>query len=1210
MTGPPATGKSTIAAFVAEYLQTGFLEAQCQYHFFRSTHQFKRTTSYCLRSIAFQLAVSNDAFRSRLLALNEQSGITFGSEKVSSIWEKLFVGLLFTMPLTSPLYWIIDALDEAESPATLLNLLRKIQAFFPIRIFMTSRMSKELSVLTRSNAEMIINEDLSIADTLPDIKNYVRDTVNSALPCSAQFQEDMVAQVLAKSSGSFLWVKLALNTLKDSWHTEEDIRRALHDVPSGMESLYHRMVGTVMSHQPRLRDMALKILGWVACASRPLGLLELKVALSGDFGDFVSLEDTIIQLCGHFVRVENSRILLIHATARQFLFDNTAGQAIIEFRQGHDEIAQKCLEFLSDDKWRLVFTQTSEAGSMFDRIKRAPLSIFEEKHPFLWYALENWSFHVSNAPLDSEHLMLALVGFLKRHCLAWIHAIALSRDLQHVIRASQNLKAYLKRRSHKKPQGLDLTTLKNPIDENTDVVKRWAIDLIRVVGKFGTNLAENPASIYRLVPPFCPRGSQIWENYGNFRGNTLSVEGITSFAWDDCLTRLNVGEDETASRVICTGPLFITLIGSSGTLIIWQAETCAEARRMVHGEWVTLMATNKSGTLIATSGLHTYRIWEIKTGKELYRLTKNSHARTMAISFGMTDSALLVGRDDFSISCFDLETRQERWNYLARDPSTSEDNCPRLMAFSPDVNRVAVACRGKPVHVWDMTRKEVQRPKRCIRTEDRDRDHGDAWNAPELVSWHPDGSSLLILYQDTTIVDWRFLEDEQSEYDHIEAREMIVSPDGNFLLTSNHNGSLSVWMFPRLNLLYRLHYDEFVRDLAFSPSGQRFYDTRGSICNVWEPDALVRPEDLDHDDASSNSELSISSEPIYSQDNNSRNQITALASDAMNKYYACGNDEGAVYIHDLAQGKRVRKCFTHSSTVSIVALKWSISGKYLVSGDDSGRVIAKRLESKELGKWAVFPLFDIRISETVEQILFHPKEHMILVSTRSTDRVWNVKTKEEMSRRRWPCPVGRRWITHPLKNDILLWMDPDAVHQFEWSTLKCLDDEQIEHPPKIMSSEQRPALPQSSSQAGEGAENVNWISRTKNRRYIICETLPDTGHTRARSTQGMRIEILPTSKLDNWNETGADARRSLPDLAKYIARLIGSYQDRVVFLDHQCWLCTWEIDTDFSKYKRHFFLPRDWLSTSTLQLAVLNVHGTFLCPKNGEVAIVKNGVKL
>ena len=152
-----------------------------------------------------------------------------------------------------------------------------------------------------------------------------------------------------------------------------------------------------------------------------------------------------MQICGHFVRVEHSKILLIHATARQFLFHHTTRPPIINFHLGHEHAALKCLEFLSNDRWRLIFTQTSDGGSLFERIKKPPLATFENEYPFLWYALENWAFHVSNASVEPGTLVPALVIFLARHCLAWIHAIALSGDLQHIIRASQNLKAFLRR---------------------------------------------------------------------------------------------------------------------------------------------------------------------------------------------------------------------------------------------------------------------------------------------------------------------------------------------------------------------------------------------------------------------------------------------------------------------------------------------------------------------------------------------------------------------------------------------------------------------------------------------------------------------------------------------------------------------------------------------------------------------------------------------
>ncbi len=292
---------------------------------------------------------------------------------------------------------------------------------------------------------------------------------------------------------------------------------------------------------------------------------------------------------------------------------------------------------------------------------------------------------------------------------------------------------------------------------------------------------------------------------------------------------------------------------------------------------------------------------------------------------------------------------------------------------------------------------------------------------------------------------------------------------------------------------------------------------------MWEPDALVRPEELEREETSSNSEMSLLSEPIVSRDDNSRRQITSLACDAEGKHYCCGKDDGTVNIHEMLEGKKVRKAYSHATTVSIISLAWSLSDKYMVSGDDPGRVIAKPLESREPGKWMVYPIFDIRLGEPVEQFIFHPSEKLLLISTRLGDRVWNLRSKKELCRRCWPSQNGRRWISHPLEDTVLLWIDPIEVQRFDWESLVCFEKEPNSPKPeastpnpvkqKAPESAGRPALPHPSSRPSKAPDNVNWMSRTKNGRYIICETLPDTGHSRAASARGMRIELLPTSGL-------------------------------------------------------------------------------------------------
>ncbi|KAH6693581.1 hypothetical protein F5X68DRAFT_227989 [Plectosphaerella plurivora] len=254
----------------------------------------------------------------------------------------------------------------------------------------------------------------------------------------------------------------------------------------------------------------------------------------------------------------------------------------------------------------------------------------------------------------------------------------------------------------------------------------------------------------------------------------------------------------------------------------------------------------------------------------------------------------------------------------------------------------------------------------------------------------------MVLHQDATIVRFFLTEEKAVENSETLAREMVVSHDGNLVLTSDKGGTLSLWSLPKFQLVYRLPHEEFVRDLAFNPDSHRFYDIRGAICNVWEPDALLRQDGDDHEETSSNDK---SSDTAFSG----------------------------------PSGEKVRKLYSHANTAAVIASSWSPTGKYVASSDDNGRIVTKRLAKKEDGTWAVYPCLNFRDEDPAYHFVFNPAEKIMLISFAQSDRAWNLKTKLEIWRRERDQGLGVRWINHPLnKNLLLLRIEHDRTTIHEW----------------------------------------------------------------------------------------------------------------------------------------------------------------------------------
>lgn len=325
--------------------------------------------------------------------------------------------------------------------------------------------------------------------------------------------------------------------------------------------------------------------------------------------------------------------------------------------------------------------------------------------------------------------------------------------------------------------------------------------------------------------------------------------------------------------------------------------------------------------------------------------------------------------------------------------------------------------------------------------------------------------------------------------------------------------------------------------------------------------------------------------------------ITSLVYDSSDKFYCCGTEDGVVIMYSMDDGTKIRKLTSHSSGASIIKLGWSASEKYFASADDSGRVIVKRLSPPSIDaprKWAVFAVCDIRLEDTVQQLLFSPKEEYLLMGSISTTSLISLKTKKMTCKIKRTSQEGEIWFPHPKDPTLLLSVSSAGEQAHEWSSLSPVEL-------SVQSSMSRFSFGNPSIEIPRSIQLRN--------RWIVLESLMNPEHEHHRVTK-RHFDVIDLSHVGSSMANSASPRQTILGLEHHIECLIGSFRDQVVFLDRQFWLCTWELERTHTKHKRHFFLPKDWINPLALGIIALNEHGTLLCPKNGEVAVIRGGLKL
>lgn len=1203
--GPPGAGKSVLSAFIVQHIRS--LELKCQFYFFRHGNQDRASLSGLLKSLAFQLASQLPVYR-RLLAKLAETG--FSAQKAESrvLWQKLFVQSLFGISVSAPLYWVIDGLDEADSPQTLLNLLAGLSnAKVPLRLIFISRETQVLTTAFHRLSSTVNIQKIPLDDSGGDVRLYVEKEVEF-IPATPELKTHIFNTIMSMAAGNFLWVHLVLKEIM-MCISEADIERALKELPPELEPLYARM-GDNVANQIRAGDLDLAktILAWAICSRRPLTLQELSRALQPEYRP-IDLSHTVKQVCGEFISISaKGNVTLIHDTAREYLTKTREARLFISTPEAHYSAFRKCISNLLSTNPRI----------RTDHMK---------SQPFLLYSATSWAYHLefSSAYRDRDSVVLLAKFLQSSSVLAWIECLAVAGELRMLVHASKALTKFLDKRARVDSEQSPLT---HQLQEK-DVLKQWAVDLTKIVGKFGTHLAAYPRSIYTLIPAFCPRDSILRHRFapGNQKTQTsgLQLAGFSNKSWDDNLATFSVRHDSQPIVIKTLDNHFAVLI-ADGMVILYHALTCQESRRFRHGERVLHMDLNEAGDRLVTYGYRTTRVWTVASALELSCIENPPGTKALAITFATNSTVVLACFEDRTVrqwSFVDTSGARNRWDDVLGDAQFGGNhyNSPRSASFNQQGTQVALAYRGFPLSVW-----AVDFPGFVGRCERPGHAGELIWTEVEKVDWNPSTGHVVGTYTDSHFFKWHPTDHDYHELS-VPALNIACSRDGNLLVTTSGDGTLRIWNFHHFAMIYQLSCKMPVTDISFDPEGRRLYDIRESYCNVWEPNSLIRYAETDDRASETSSAKGSSGNMSMASEMSSEmlEPITAFAVNRVTSAYCAGNDGGLVTFS--AAGSEVTELSQGFMTVDHVV--WSADGTSLAASDLSGKVTVKVVEGTSTPKART--IFQTSTHDGIQQILLNPSASHLLVYTRQSAQLWCVSTKQVVATVPRPNKFIR-WADHT-QDDLLLCFGFSDVRVFRWTNLEEVNSFSINR--TLIEDQQqtshgdRPAPFRLDSidwalSADDIDSSVDKTFLTPDGSMLLVQTSQVCDHHRQRK-QFMVLRMSALSADISAREITASplpdhirARIEIPlgFLGSHGVKGVGLFSPGhpeaavLAFLDKDFWVCTGLLSGDGEMaVKRYFFLPRDWLNIESLELAAVTEDGIFMCPRNGEIGVITGGLK-
>jgi WD40 repeat protein len=528
-----------------------------------------------------------------------------------------------------------------------------------------------------------------------------------------------------------------------------------------------------------------------------------------------------------------------------------------------------------------------------------------------------------------------------------------------------------------------------------------------LVAKFGQNLRSNPSLIHNLIPLVAPKQSRLSQAVQD-RPKWLKLVGLASENWDDCVCAIQY--KDSWGTCLATGENVFAIGLSDGTVTVYDQSTCQEKFSVSHKSppetpkdesnskfqrpppTVRLLTFDSSDAHFASASVHSICVWSID-GELLRLLSLQEPCVSIRFSanheelLGITRSSRIVQwslceEEDEMLAVPAVQTRRLSTANTRFAIPALPHQAPLAAALSPDQSTLAMLYRGRPVYICSLDNGTV------LGICGRDVGSKSSDISVQTAVFNPNrGLSLIaVAYQDGELAIYDIWTQKELVSIDGDAYSLATTPDGRTLGTGNTRGTINLWDFETLCLLYSIRSGfEEIRSLAFSGDGLRVIDIRDSNTRVWEPSALVRRSAEEY--ASMSDAVALDA-PIVGA-NEEIISVTAMCQDDVGQLIFAGRDDGSVVAYKTITGLLHAHLYSHEVGLFISAIAFREGT--IASSDAGGRVIVRKLllnaERSDSGP----PLLLVDMMTPVRQLLFNDDGSRLLIATAKHNAIWDLQ---------------------------------------------------------------------------------------------------------------------------------------------------------------------------------------------------------------------------